>query len=109
VGAGLPILSTLKVLLETGDAVSRIEGVLSGTLSYIFNALRPGTAFSEVVRDAAGRGYTEPDPREDLSGGWTGRRGGGSAQGSVGGKQGGAVGGRRCCVVSMVTRAATLA
>lgn len=68
VGAGLPIISTLKSLLDTGDEVQRIEGVFSGTLSYIFNTLTPGKTFSSVVSGARRRGYTEPDPRDDLSG-----------------------------------------
>ncbi|KIZ04254.1 bifunctional aspartokinase/homoserine dehydrogenase 1 [Monoraphidium neglectum] len=68
VGAGLPVLSTLRDLVETGDQVTRIEGILSGTLSYIFNTFRPGTPFSSVVAAAKDLGYTEPDPREDLSG-----------------------------------------
>lgn len=70
VGAGLPVMSTLKTLLDTGDEVLRIEGVFSGTLSYIFNELSPpsGKSFSQVVWGARRRGYTEPDPREDLSG-----------------------------------------
>ncbi|KAL0391642.1 UNVERIFIED_CONTAM: Bifunctional aspartokinase/homoserine dehydrogenase, chloroplastic [Sesamum radiatum] len=65
VGAGLPIISTLQGLLETGDKILRIEGIFSGTLSYIFNNAR---AFSEVVEAAKQAGYTEPDPRDDLSG-----------------------------------------
>lgn len=117
VGAGLPVISTLRTLLDTGDKVTKIEGILSGTLSYIFNTYRTGgcahtlisvrpacvrggcggqhaacsvaclpggcvcrphvccavravagMAFSEVVLDAKERGFTEPDPREDLSG-----------------------------------------
>ncbi|KAH7620178.1 putative Bifunctional aspartokinase/homoserine dehydrogenase 1, chloroplastic [Nannochloris sp. 'desiccata'] len=68
VGAGLPIIATLKGLLDTGDQIERIEGVFSGTLSYIFNELKPGTPFSEVVSGAKRLGFTEPDPREDLSG-----------------------------------------
>uniref|UniRef100_A0A383VBT6 Homoserine dehydrogenase n=1 Tax=Tetradesmus obliquus TaxID=3088 RepID=A0A383VBT6_TETOB len=90
VGAGLPVISTLKELIETGDRVLSIEGILSGTLSFIFNSFQPGMAFSEgifsgtlsfifnsfqpgmafseVVRQAKEQGYTEPDPREDLSG-----------------------------------------
>mmetsp|Transcript_9334 Transcript_9334/g.34218 ORF Transcript_9334/g.34218 Transcript_9334/m.34218 type:complete len:805 (+) Transcript_9334:675-3089(+) len=68
VGAGLPILSTLKGLLETGDKVTRIEGIFSGTLSYIFNTYTPDQNFSDVVKVAKELGYTEPDPREDLSG-----------------------------------------
>lgn len=68
VGAGLPIIQTLRGLVETGDEIIRIEGVLSGTLSYIFNSLDGRRAFSEVVREAHSLGLTEPDPREDLSG-----------------------------------------
>ncbi|HEX4925718.1 MAG TPA: bifunctional aspartate kinase/homoserine dehydrogenase I, partial [Bdellovibrionales bacterium] len=68
VGAGLPVLSTLKDLVQTGDRILRVEGILSGTLSYIFNTLAPGTKFSEVVAQAKQKGYTEPDPRDDLSG-----------------------------------------
>jgi len=67
VGAGLPIIQTLRGLVETGDEIIKIEGVLSGTLSYIFNSL-DGRSFSEVVREAHTLGLTEPDPREDLSG-----------------------------------------
>lgn len=68
VGAGLPIINTLRGLVETGDEIIKIEGVLSGTLSYIFNALDGGGAFSKVVREAHSLGLTEPDPRDDLSG-----------------------------------------
>ncbi|CAK9783999.1 putative homoserine dehydrogenase [Cutaneotrichosporon oleaginosum] len=72
VGAGLPILSTLKDLVGTGDEIERIEGVFSGTLSYIFNEYsKPeggDVKFSEVVQIAKDKGYTEPDPRDDLSG-----------------------------------------
>lgn len=68
VGAGLPVISTLKALLDTGDQVERIEGIFSGTLSFIFNELQPGRSFSEVVSGAKRRGFTEPDPRDDLSG-----------------------------------------
>jgi len=68
VGAGLPIISTLQGLVATGDGVKRIEGVLSGTLSFIFNTFGPGRSFSSVVTEAKSAGYTEPDPREDLSG-----------------------------------------
>jgi homoserine dehydrogenase len=67
-GAGLPIVSTLKGLIESGDKVIAIEGILSGTLSYIFNTWHPGQPFSDVVSKAKELGYTEPDPREDLSG-----------------------------------------
>jgi len=68
VGAGLPVLSTLKHLRETGDKVLRIEGILSGTLSYIFNTFGDGRTFSAIVGDAKAKGYTEPDPRDDLNG-----------------------------------------
>ncbi|EIW71019.1 hypothetical protein TREMEDRAFT_37511 [Tremella mesenterica DSM 1558] len=72
VGAGLPILSTLKDLVETGDEIQKIEGVFSGTLSYIFNQFSTveisNVKFSEVVKIAKEKGYTEPDPRDDLSG-----------------------------------------
>ena len=68
VGAGLPVIHTLRDLLDTGDEVLKIEGVLSGTLSYIFNTFDGRVPFSQVVREAHARGYTEPDPREDLSG-----------------------------------------
>lgn len=68
VGAGLPIITTLKDLLHTGDRVRAVEGVLSGTLSWMFNTLTPDTPFSTLLREARRLGYTEPDPREDLSG-----------------------------------------
>lgn len=68
VGAGLPVLSTLKNLLDTGDRVVSIEGILSGTLSFLFNSYKQGDAFSAVVAQAKALGYTEPDPRDDLSG-----------------------------------------
>ncbi|XP_061944310.1 bifunctional aspartokinase/homoserine dehydrogenase 1, chloroplastic-like [Populus nigra] len=68
VGAGLPIISTLRGLLETGDKILRIEGIFSGTLSYIFNNFIGTRAFSDVVAEAKQAGYTEPDPRDDLSG-----------------------------------------
>ena len=68
VGAGLPIVHTLRDLIETGDEIVRIEGVFSGTLSYIFNSLDGERSFSEIVREAHKLGLTEPDPREDLSG-----------------------------------------
>ncbi|BAT86660.1 hypothetical protein VIGAN_04433400 [Vigna angularis var. angularis] len=68
VGAGLPIISTLRGLLETGDRILQIEGIFSGTLSYIFNNFKDGRLFSEVVAEARDAGYTEPDPRDDLSG-----------------------------------------
>jgi len=69
VGAGLPVIRTLKSLLETGDKVLKIEAILSGTLSYIFNTFQSGgKAFSEVIREAQEKGFTEPDPRNDLKG-----------------------------------------
>jgi len=68
VGAGLPILSTLSDLLRTGDHVTRVEGVLSGTLSYLFNTYDGSTPWSALVREARLRGFTEPDPRDDLGG-----------------------------------------
>jgi len=68
VGAGLPILSTLNDLSKSGDQLIKIEAILSGTLSYIFNSFKPGTLFSEIVREAQKKGYTEPDPRDDLNG-----------------------------------------
>jgi len=68
VGAGLPVIATLRDLVRTGDRVERVEGVLSGTLSYVFNVWDGTRPFSAVVQDAKARGYTEPDPRDDLSG-----------------------------------------
>ena len=68
VGAGLPILSTLNDLLHSGDKIEKIEAVLSGTLSYIFNSYDGSIPFSEVVKQAKEKGYTEPDPRDDLNG-----------------------------------------
>lgn len=72
VGAGLPIISTLKDLLETGDEVQKIEGVFSGTMSFLFNNFAPvegkGGKWSDEVSKAKDAGYTEPDPRDDLNG-----------------------------------------
>jgi aspartokinase/homoserine dehydrogenase 1 len=68
VGAGLGVVATLRDLLRTGDTIRRVEGVLSGTLAFVFNRMREGAAFSEAVREAQARGLTEPDPRDDLSG-----------------------------------------
>jgi len=67
VGAGLPVVSTLRDLVVTGDEVLRIEAVLSGTISFIFNNLSSARTFSSLVREAMARGYAEPDPRVDLS------------------------------------------
>jgi aspartokinase/homoserine dehydrogenase 1 len=68
VGAGLPIIQTLRDLRDTGDEIVRIEGILSGTLAYLFNVWDGTESFSAVVRAAKAKGYTEPDPRDDLSG-----------------------------------------
>jgi homoserine dehydrogenase len=68
VGAGLPMISTLRYLVDTGDAVQRIEGAFSGTLGYLCSRLEEGEAFSTAVQMAKAKGYTEPDPRDDLSG-----------------------------------------
>ncbi|OQV05772.1 hypothetical protein CLAIMM_10446 [Cladophialophora immunda] len=73
VGAGLPVISTLKDLVATGDQVTRIEGVFSGTMSFLFNSFAPvdGSGkgkWSEIVKQAKEAGYTEPDPRDDLNG-----------------------------------------
>jgi aspartokinase/homoserine dehydrogenase 1 len=68
VGAGLPVMDTIAKLVETGDAVHRIEGCLSGTLGFLLSALERGKQFSEALKEAMAKGYTEPDPREDLSG-----------------------------------------
>jgi homoserine dehydrogenase len=68
VGAGLPIIATLRNLMESGDKVIRIEGVMSGTLGYICSQLERGMSYSQAVRKAFEAGYTEPDPRDDLSG-----------------------------------------
>jgi aspartokinase/homoserine dehydrogenase 1 len=68
VGAGLPVIQTLRDLRETGDEITSIEGIFSGTLAYLFNVYDGTTPFSAIVREAKQRGYTEPDPRDDLSG-----------------------------------------
>ncbi len=68
VGAGLPVLDTLSKLREAGDDVDTILGCLSGTLGYLMTQLEEGTSFSQAVSTAHAMGYTEPDPREDLSG-----------------------------------------
>lgn len=76
VGAGLPVISTLKDLVATGDTVTRIEGVFSGTMSFLFNSFAPvdagsgqgGAKWSTIVSQAKDAGYTEPDPRDDLNG-----------------------------------------
>jgi len=68
VGAGLPIIQTLRDLRETGDEIDSIEGIFSGTLAYLFNVYDGSVPFSAIVKDAKKLGYTEPDPRDDLSG-----------------------------------------
>ncbi|MFQ5610274.1 MAG: bifunctional aspartate kinase/homoserine dehydrogenase I, partial [Woeseiaceae bacterium] len=68
VGAALPIISTLQDLIATGDEIGNIEGIFSGTLAYLFNVYDGTTPFSEIVRSARDSGFTEPDPRDDLSG-----------------------------------------
>ncbi len=68
VGAGLPIINTLQDLVHSGDKVERIEAILSGSLNYIFTCLKDGMSFTEAVKLAKEKGFTEPDPRQDLSG-----------------------------------------
>ncbi len=68
VGAGLPIIRTLKDLMMSGDRVIRIEAILSGTISFIFNNFKGETSFHDIVKLAQEKGYTEPDPRDDLRG-----------------------------------------
>lgn len=68
VGAGLPVIQTLRDLLDTGDELLAVEGILSGTLAWLFNRFDGSVPFSSLVREAHALGYTEPDPREDLSG-----------------------------------------
>lgn len=68
VGAGLPVLSTLRALLATGDSIERMDGALSGTLGYLVGRMSGSVAFSEALAEAIDLGYAEPDPSEDLSG-----------------------------------------
>ncbi len=68
VGAALPVITTLCDLVHTGDEIRSIRGIFSGTLAYLFNVYDGSTPFSEIVRVAKESGYTEPDPRDDLSG-----------------------------------------
>lgn len=73
VGAGLPVISTLKDLVATGDKITKIQGVFSGTMSFLFNTFAPVSGsgagkWSEIVSQAKDAGYTEPDPRDDLNG-----------------------------------------
>lgn len=75
VGAGLPLIDTIKLLHLSGENITRIKGVFSGSLSYLFNTFsiedRP---FSQVLQEAIDKGFTEPDPREDLCGNDVGRK-----------------------------------
>ncbi|NWF89499.1 MAG: bifunctional aspartate kinase/homoserine dehydrogenase I [Ignavibacteriaceae bacterium] len=66
--SAMPVIKTLNEMVASGDEVLKIEGVLSGTLSYIFNEMKQGKKFSSIVEDAKQKGYTEPDPRDDLNG-----------------------------------------
>ncbi|KAJ5186344.1 Homoserine dehydrogenase [Penicillium cf. viridicatum] len=72
VGAGMPIISTAKELVATGDEITRIEGIFSGTMSYLFNTFAPTSGssgnWSQIVKKTKELGYTEPDPRDDLNG-----------------------------------------
>lgn len=68
VGAGLPIVETIRHMISTGDQIRRIEGILSGTLSYLFNSYDGSESFSSLLKKAKELGYTEPDPRDDLNG-----------------------------------------
>ncbi len=75
VGAGLPLIDTIKLLHLSGENITRIKGVFSGSLSYIFNTFSEVNApFSQILKDAIHQGFTEPDPREDLSGNDVGRK-----------------------------------
>ncbi|NAY92323.1 bifunctional aspartate kinase/homoserine dehydrogenase I [Muricauda sp. JGD-17] len=75
VGAGLPLIDTIKLLHLSGENIARIKGVFSGSLSYIFNTFsEKDFPFSKIVKEAVAKGYTEPDPREDLSGNDVGRK-----------------------------------
>jgi aspartokinase/homoserine dehydrogenase 1 len=74
VGAGLPVIGTLKDLVQTGDRVHRIEGIVSGTLAWLFASYNGTIPFSALIRQAKEMGYTEPDPRDDLSGTDVGRK-----------------------------------
>ena len=75
VGAGLPLIDTIKLLHLSGENITRIQGVFSGSLSYIFNTFSEmDVSFSSVLKDAMQKGFTEPDPREDLSGNDVGRK-----------------------------------
>lgn len=68
VGAGLPIIDTLQNLIASGDRIQKIQAVLSGSLNYVFNTYDTSEPFYKVVEQAKEQGYTEPDPKIDLSG-----------------------------------------
>src|SRR5256886_11261345 len=68
VGAGLPVMSTIRDLIASGDVIKKVEGIFSGTLSFLFNSFDGAIPFSELVQTAHNNGLTEPDPRDDLSG-----------------------------------------
>lgn len=68
VGAGLPVIQTLQSMLATGDQITRIEGVMSGTLGFLCSQLEAGLTYSQAINEAFSAGFTEPDPRDDLSG-----------------------------------------
>ena len=68
VGAGLPVIDTIEHLVQSGDQIHRIDAVLSGTLNFLFSTFGPDCGFVDAVRGAMDAGYTEPDPRIDLSG-----------------------------------------
>ena len=68
VGAGLPIINTINSLINSGDKILKIEAVISGTLNYIFNIISKDVRLSQAIKMAKESGYSEPDPREDLSG-----------------------------------------
>ncbi|MEO1023045.1 MAG: hypothetical protein AAFW89_10925 [Bacteroidota bacterium] len=68
VGAGLPVITTLNQLLESGDEITKITGVVSGTMTYLFNQIELNKPFSSIIEAAKKEGYSEPDPRDDLSG-----------------------------------------
>ena len=68
VGAALPVVKTVRDIAHSGDTITRMEGVLSGTLGYVFNRFSEGASFSQALKEAFEAGYTEPDPRDDLNG-----------------------------------------
>lgn len=68
VGAGLPVIKTIQNLINSGDSITEISGVVSGTMTYIFDQLQKGIDFSKIIKTAKEEGYSEPDPRDDLSG-----------------------------------------